>query len=139
MFQNSRRSYNLTWQSRYKNISSARTLYAYFLVQALSGHGCFNVYLKRFKKRYDESCRYCGSLVDNAEHTLLSVPGGSWKERLAVGQWAHISLLTRWSLSCSSLNKYGCLSSHSSPKCSSAGGALVRERGMFRPFVFQVH
>ena len=30
-------------------------------------------------------------------------------------QWAHNSLLTRWSLSCSSLNRHGCLSSHSSP------------------------
>ena len=45
----------------------------------------------------------------------LSVPGGARKGRLSVGQWAHNSLLTRWSLSCSSLNRYGCLSSHSSP------------------------
>ena len=30
---------------------------------------CFNAYLKRFKKRDDESCCYCGSLVDNEEHT----------------------------------------------------------------------
>ena len=30
-----------------------------------------NAYLKRFKKRDDESCRYCGSLVENAEHTLF--------------------------------------------------------------------
>ena len=36
-----------------------------------AGHGCFNAYLKRFKKRDDESCRYCGSLVENAEHTLF--------------------------------------------------------------------
>ena len=35
------------------------------------GHGCFNAYLKRFKKRDNESCRYCGSLVENAENTLL--------------------------------------------------------------------
>ena len=33
---------------------------------------------------------------------------------LSVGQWAHNSLLTRWSPPCSSLNGYGCLSSHSS-------------------------
>ena len=38
-----------------------------------------------------------------------------WQERLSVGQWAHNSLLTRWSPSCFSLNKNGCLSSHSSP------------------------
>ena len=43
----------------------------FYLVQALSGHGCFNAYLKRFKKRDDESCSYCGSLLDNAEHTLF--------------------------------------------------------------------
>ena len=45
----------------------------------------------------------------------LSVPGGALKGRLSVGQWAHNSPLTRWSLSCSSLNKNGYLSSHSSP------------------------
>ena len=43
----------------------------FYLAQALSGHGCINAYLKRFKKRDDESCRYCGSLVENAEHTLF--------------------------------------------------------------------
>ena len=43
----------------------------FYLVQELSGHGCFNSYLKRFKKRDDESCSFCGSLVDNAEHTLF--------------------------------------------------------------------
>ena len=37
----------------------------------LSGHGFFNAYLKRLKKRDDESCRYCGSLVETAEHTLF--------------------------------------------------------------------
>ena len=43
----------------------------FYLAQALSGHSCFNAYLKSFKKRDDESCSYCGSLVDNAEHTLF--------------------------------------------------------------------
>ena len=43
----------------------------FYLPQALSGRGCFNAYLKRFKKRDDESCSYCGSLVDSAEHTLF--------------------------------------------------------------------
>ena len=43
----------------------------FYLAQALSGHGGFNAYLKRFKKRHDESCSYCGSPVDNAEHTLF--------------------------------------------------------------------
>ena len=51
----------------------------FYLEQALSDHGCFNAYLKRFKKE-----------------TM----------RKAVGrQCAHNSLLTRWSLLCSSLNR----------------------------------
>ena len=36
-----------------------------------TGHVCFHAYLKRFKKRDDESCRYCESLVDNAQHTFF--------------------------------------------------------------------
>ena len=43
----------------------------FYLAQVFLGHGCFNAYLKRFKKRDDESCRYCGSLVKNAEHALF--------------------------------------------------------------------
>ena len=43
----------------------------FYLAQALSGHGCFNAYLKHFRKRDDEWCCYCGSLVENAEHTLF--------------------------------------------------------------------
>ena len=54
-------------------------------MQALSGHGCFNAYLKRFKKRDDESCRYCGSLVQNAEYTLF-VWARCCAEREAVGR-----------------------------------------------------
>ena len=30
-----------------------------YLAQALSGHGCFNAYLKRFKKIDEETCCYC--------------------------------------------------------------------------------
>ena len=57
----------------------------FYLAQALLGHGCFNAYLKRFKKRDDESCRYCGSLVENAEHTLFVC--ARWgAEREAVGR-----------------------------------------------------
>ena len=57
----------------------------FYLAQALLGHGCFNAYLKRFKKRDDESCRYCGSFVENAERTLFVC--ARWgAEREAVGQ-----------------------------------------------------
>ena len=54
----------------------------------------------------------------------LSVPGEGRKERLWVGLWAHNSLLTRRSLSCSSLNRYGCLSSHSSTRWWSWGSSM---------------
>ena len=46
---------------------------------------CFNVYLKRFKKREDESSSYCESFVENAEHTLCVC--ARWgAEREAVGR-----------------------------------------------------
>ena len=41
------------------------------LAQALSIHGCFNAYLRRFQKRDEEMCCYCDSPVDNAEHALF--------------------------------------------------------------------
>ena len=62
------------------------------LAQALSGHGCFNAYLKCFKKRDNESFSYCGYLVDNAEHTLFVC--ARWgAERKSVG-WAVGAQLT---------------------------------------------
>ena len=36
----------------------------------LSGHGCFNAYLRRFRKR-DEMFCYCDFPVANAEHALF--------------------------------------------------------------------
>ena len=43
----------------------------FYLAQALSGHGCFNAFLRRFKKRDEEICCYCETPVDNAEHALF--------------------------------------------------------------------
>ena len=43
----------------------------FYLAQALSGHGCFNAYLWRFKKRDEEMCCYCDFPVDNAEHAFF--------------------------------------------------------------------
>ena len=43
----------------------------FYLAQALSDHGYFNAYLKRFKKRDEEMCYYCDSPVDNAENALF--------------------------------------------------------------------
>ncbi|XP_051157987.1 uncharacterized protein LOC127279590 [Leptopilina boulardi] len=45
---------------------------SYYLTKALTGHGCFNSYLQRFKKRESEVCAYCQFPVDSAEHTLSS-------------------------------------------------------------------
>ena len=41
------------------------------MAQALSGHGCFNAYLRNFKKRDEEMCCYCDFTLDNAEHALF--------------------------------------------------------------------
>ena len=43
----------------------------FYLAQALSVHGCFNAYLRRFKKRDEETCCYCDFPVDTAEHALF--------------------------------------------------------------------
>ena len=43
----------------------------FYPAQALSGLDCFNPYLKRFRKRDDESCRYCRFLAENTEYTLF--------------------------------------------------------------------
>ena len=41
------------------------------MAQALSSHGFFDAYLKRFKKRGEEMFHYCNSPVDDAEHALI--------------------------------------------------------------------
>ena len=71
----------------------------FYLAQALSGHGCFNAYLKRFRKRDDESCRYYGSLVENAEHTLfICARWGAEREALGGAVGAQLTPNTRVSL-----------------------------------------
>ena len=86
----------------------------FYLAQALSGHGCFNAYLRRFKKRDEEMCCYCDFPVDTAEHAFFV--RAKWDvTREAVDQVVGAELtLTRWSLSCSSLSGSGRSSSHSS-------------------------
>ena len=43
----------------------------FYLAQALSGHGYFKPYLRRFKKSGEEICYCCDFPVDNAEHALF--------------------------------------------------------------------
>lgn len=55
---------------------------SFYVTQALTGHGCFNSYLQRFKKRERGACDYCESLEDDAEHTLFICP--KWDEQRRV-------------------------------------------------------
>ena len=50
----------------------------YHLTQELSGHGCFQAYLHRFKIEMDGRCRFCDEVSDNAEHTFFHC--SRWKE-----------------------------------------------------------
>jgi len=43
----------------------------YHITQFLTGHGCFNAYLFRFKKRRDAVCMYCGHAQDDVEYTFF--------------------------------------------------------------------
>ena len=46
----------------------------YYLTQAMTGHGkfnLFNAYLKRIKKRTSAECTYCGCDPDDVRHTLF--------------------------------------------------------------------
>ena len=85
----------------------------FYLVQALSGHDCFNAYLRRFKKRNEEMCCYCDFPVDTAEHALFVCAKWGVARRPSVRQWVPGLLLTRWSISCSSLSGSGRSSSYS--------------------------
>ena len=43
----------------------------FYLTQALTGHGCFNAYLKRFNIRPSEACDFCNDPLEDAKHTLF--------------------------------------------------------------------
>lgn len=43
----------------------------YYLSQILSGHGAFEHYLYRFKKRASAACKYCSSAIDDVSHTIF--------------------------------------------------------------------
>jgi hypothetical protein len=52
----------------------------FYVTQFLSGHGCFNEYLLRWKKRNDAECMYCGDPHDDVEHTFIGCDRW-WQER----------------------------------------------------------
>lgn len=51
------------------------------LTQALSGHGCFVGYLKRFNLLPPAECWFCGEKPDDANHTLFNCI--AWQPRRA--------------------------------------------------------
>lgn len=51
----------------------------FHLTQALTGHGCFPEYLKRFVNADSEECWFCGHEVDDAFHTLFECD--AWAEQ----------------------------------------------------------
>lgn len=42
----------------------------YHMTQMITGHGCFQKYLKRIGKETDSTCIYCQCREDSAQHTL---------------------------------------------------------------------
>ena len=59
----------------------------------------FKAYLELFKKRDDVSCRYCESLVENAEHTLFDCARwGAEMEAVGRAVGAHLTPDTMVSL-----------------------------------------
>jgi endonuclease/exonuclease/phosphatase family metal-dependent hydrolase len=50
----------------------------YHLTQLLTGHGCFGSYLHKIGKEVTCECHHCGSIKDDAEHTLFACP--AWEE-----------------------------------------------------------
>lgn len=53
----------------------------FHLTQALSGHGCFSEYLRRFNLLPTAECWFCGDACDDANHTLFMC--NAWQTRRA--------------------------------------------------------
>ena len=43
----------------------------FYLTQAMTGHGCFRSYLKRFRRAEAGTCLHCCTAEDDAEHALF--------------------------------------------------------------------
>jgi hypothetical protein len=52
----------------------------YHLKQILTGYGCFNAYLLKYKKREDAVCMYCSHAHDDVEHIFV-VCDRWWRQR----------------------------------------------------------
>lgn len=55
----------------------------HFITQALTGHGCFNVYLCKIKKLDSPQCSFCGAELNDAKHTLFECDAFEyWRRQL---------------------------------------------------------
>ncbi|CAH2103973.1 unnamed protein product [Euphydryas editha] len=45
-----------------------------YLTQMLSGHGCFQAYLHRFKYEDSPECSMCPGIIEDAEHVFSRAP-----------------------------------------------------------------
>jgi len=61
------------WFRRRKGVYST-----FYSTQLMTGHGCFNAFLYKIKKRDTPACDFCGDPEDTAHHTLVSCP--AWRE-----------------------------------------------------------
>lgn len=51
----------------------------FHMTQALTGHGCFAAYLKKYGKLTSKECWYCGHNIDDAYHTVFQCD--AWSAR----------------------------------------------------------
>jgi hypothetical protein len=66
---------------------------SFHMTQFLTGHGCFQAYLKRFNWTDTDVCPICGQGTDNAEHAVLACDAWDmWKSEVC--SYLGISKLT---------------------------------------------
>lgn len=53
----------------------------YYLIQFLSGHGCFKAYFHGIGKERRDEGRYCGHSPDNADTPFCDAEDGTRKDR----------------------------------------------------------
>ncbi|KAL4125997.1 hypothetical protein QTP88_010229 [Uroleucon formosanum] len=94
-----------------KRIAGARV--GFHVTQFLAGHGCFNHYLMRFKKRDDAVCFCCGNTKDDVEHTFFVCDRWwRWRRELEVALDVRLSPETMMQAMLSSKRKWDAATSY---------------------------
>jgi len=60
--------------ARWENRTTPRIPWSYHMTQALTGHGCFQWYLRRMGRAPNPRCMHCQCGSDTAEHTIFHCP-----------------------------------------------------------------